>query len=323
MTRAYLFELIAALGILLASSIQLDGAETLFWRDLCSIKDVRQINSRVHDARGIRWPKVHSSKRQRDFTSATELEKPDFAKLTQCLVSIIEEFSLRLQQTGEKEVVAGVTELLVTRDWIAESPSYQNFILIDSINRHSLLRLLELLKGESPNVSEITKGLLALRRYQLDSAEWGAMLQEETGRHSEDNAERGSSEPAQAAERLRRIQRVHFPSKEIWTLHSPSDYKTVKLLSDQDFAPLAMRMIGTDYYINSVVPALIEYLTKADSPNSSDSYERIRDVLGKDTLVPDSIGARFTERRRASAAVEELFHEINTGTIRKLVKLIQ
>lgn len=282
-----------------------------FWRLTFQSKDLGAINTRVAEA-AAEWPKIYSSARTVYANDGERQKNADYSQLGITLFEIIESYANDLDRGGAKAII-GVEELLKARKWILNSPSYLNYALIDTINRQVLVRQMELLSQPDADSSRIIRGLGVLTEFRFDPAAWRTMLGEEQGALIDEDANDFG------AFQKNNQQRVLERSG----LRNLNEYRTRELLRGQHYAALGWRMVVTDYYLCSVLPALLEYWRKAKSPAISDEYPKIRDVLGKDTLVSESIGAEFLERQRACAAVDDIFRETRTREIRRHLKLIQ
>jgi len=282
-----------------------------FWRETLNLQNLGEINGRVATA-AVRWPKIYSTGRTVYANDYERQRNADYAQLAANLLDTIQRLANTLDGRPAGVIVTSVGQLLATRDWLAGSPSYQNYALIDTINRQALVRLVELLGNPDVDSAEVTRGLKALGEFHFDPAGWRTMLEEEKGATVDDDArEFGVVQKTRQAKMRDRAWARGFDS-----------YRTSILLKEQDFTTLGWRMAGTDYYLSSILPALLEYWQKADAPSVNDDYAKIRSVLGKETLVSKSIGAEFLERSRAAAAVDEILQQVKSHKLRGHVHLI-
>jgi hypothetical protein len=285
-----------------------------FWSETLQAGDLAAINATA-SAKNGRWPPVRSASwRQNDDTDETRLNL-QFSTLAKSLLDGIETYSRALDTKGRDEANRGILELLATRDWLLGAPSYQNLVIIDTINRHVLIRSLEALQNEGSLHAIAIKALEKLCSYHLLSADWQSMLLDERGELSEaqrlDLKENGDGERLDSLFSAYKISHV-----ELHKLSDIESHRPQAMLAAQDFSGLRTRMVVTDYYLSSVVPALLEYWKRSETPSFSDDYARVKSILGASSLVPESVGAHFLERTRASAAVAELLQRQKAGGLR-------
>jgi hypothetical protein len=304
----FLFVLLSSPAILSANAAKQQQLET--WREALKADDLRVVNDQVTRL-AIEWPKIYSAGRKiYDNESERQLNE-DYAKLSARLSDVIFDHVSRIAIEAPNEAIMRVEELLRTRSWLSKSPSYRNYVLVDTINRHALVRLMQLLRAPNAEASRVIQNLDSLSNFSFDPSAWMNMIKEERGANVGADAQIFAS--------------YHKDSQQLALEHAAlrdiKEYQTIRLLGSDHFAALGWRMVVSDYYLRSVTPSVVEYWQKESAPTIADEYAKIREVIGKDALVADSVGAKFLERRRASAAVYEFLEQTRTGRINDMLLL--
>lgn len=283
-----------------------------FWKESLQTRNLAEINFKVN-RHAVKWPPIYSNGRRVYASDQEQQINADYARLAATLLDIINDTVNSLDSVSGENAIAGIEELLDTREWIAVSPSYQNYALIDTINRHVLVRLLELLTNQEIDSALVVRNLRILSNFGFDSVAWLTMLDEEKGAAVDSDAKDYGA--FQQSNQQRVLERAG--------LRDLTEYHTEQLLKGHNFAALGWRMVVMDYHLRSVVPALLEYWQKAKAPAATDEYSAIRSELGVDALVPESVGAGYLERRRSSAAVYEILVHARNGKIRRHILVIK
>ena len=88
------------------------------------------------------------------------------------------------------------------------------------------------------------------------------------------------------------------------------------LLKSRDAGLLLWRLALTDYQVNTVLPALVEYRQKAENYSIDDDYQKIKRTIGQE-LKHQSLGAKVAGVTLAGEGVSELLYRVRTSKLQE------
>lgn len=287
-----------------------------YWSEVLSANAFDDVLSVFQAGPKVEWPPVHSAKYANEENKTLMVQEAEFRKLGELLAHGLEDYERQLQDIPSEQFCERSGSLLAMRQHLLRHPSYFNLILVDSINRVLYVNLAERLahgKNVPPcllvlaeNIGEFRPNLQHFRT--LAEEELGKSILEGEGYSS-----------ASDAERLKLLWSAIEPETMLIFPKNVLDIGTYQLIKKQDMPLLLNRVTFSDLYIHSLLPALILYRQEAKVYSPLDSYQQIKDVLGQDERVKESLGSRPFGVSRAASAVNYLLQDIQSGKTRKLL----
>ncbi|MCD4654657.1 hypothetical protein K8T06_12090 [bacterium] len=299
-----------------ANAAELPQQPSIYWSKVLSEKDFDDVLSVFQSGPKIQWPLVHSVKYNKYENQTQQQEEAEFHRLGDSLVYRLEEYEMKLQAVPSEEFCERSESLLSMRQHIAYHPSYYNLILVDSINRILYVNIAERLALAEQTTPCILTLVDQIGEYQLDLLQLRKMTGVELNKKIVDDSAYLSSSDANRLNLLW----TSFGSEETINQLLPrnlEDMSTFQLIKKQNIPALISRLVRSDYFIHSILPIFIEYKEKAEKYDSTDNYQQIESVLGREHQTPESIGVVHFGLSRAASAVYYHLLDIQSGKLRK------
>lgn len=285
-----------------------------YWSEVISKSNINDIISVFQAGPKKEWPAIYSTNFDSTEKEPQEYQQVEFRKLCGLLAHGLERHETQLRGRPLPEFCESVQSLLSMRQHIAHNPSYLNLVLIDTINRIVYVNLSERLA----HVENLSPCLLTLANslgeFRTNLIQLLTISKEELNYIMVDEAVYSS---ASNAKRLSMLWSAVQPGTRIMFPKNPLNLGTYQLMEKQDIPVLLTRLVLSDLYIHSLLPALILYRQNAELYSPIDSYQQIKAILGRETKVKESLGAETFGVSRAASAVNYLLQDIQSGKTRK------
>lgn len=285
-----------------------------YWSSLLADNDFAAVLAVFRSGPKEEWPAVHSP----DFASSAKELKPsqqaDFRKLGEKLARRLEHYEQNLKEQPTAQFCDNSESLLSMRQHLAHNPSYFNLILVDAINRVIYVNLSERLtraEAASPCLLTLVEQLGSFRPNLVQVL---SMANAELNKPILDAvAYRSASD----VEQLKMLWSTLEPGTPLMMPRDPLNLATYQLMTKQDIPVLLNRLVISDLYIHSLLPALIQYRKAVESYSPAATYQEIKAVLGRETQAPESLGVVPFGVTRAASAVSTLLQDVQSGKTRK------
>jgi hypothetical protein len=236
-----------------------------------------------------------------------------FRDLSDCLTVGLQDYVLQMEKMSVPDFVRSANLLLDARDHLSNRPSYINMVLIDSINRALIYNLALRLSSQDIDLFELLPLVERLRQYKLAMAVFLDAISSEMGKPLLDESSVATMQDVEIYRELWPVLEGDAP------LVFPQEIQNVgalTLLKSRDAGLLLWRLALTDYQINTVLPALLEYRQKAENYSIDDDYQKIKRIIGQE-LKHQSLGAKVSGVTLAGEGVSELLYRIRTGKLQE------
>lgn len=285
-----------------------------YWSNLLADNDFAALLAVFRSGPKEEWPAVHSP----DFASSAKELRPsqqaDFRKLGEKLARGLEHYERSLKEQPTAQFCDNSKSLLSMRQHLAHNPSYFNLILVDAINRVVYVNLSErLTRAEDPSPCLLTL-VEQLGSFRPNLVQVLSMVNAELNKPIMDAvAYRSASD----VEQLKMLWSTLEPGTPLMMPRDPLNLVTYQLMTKQDIPVLLNRLVVSDLYIHSLLPALIQYRKAVESYSPAATYQEIKAVLGRETQAPESLGVVPFGVTRAASAVSTLLQDVQSGKTRK------
>jgi hypothetical protein len=287
-----------------------------YWSEVLSANNFDDVLSVFQAGPKVEWPTIHSAKYTDEENKNLMAQEAEFRKLGERLAHKLEDYERQLQNIPLEQFCERSGSLLVMRQHLLRHPSYFNLILVDSINRVLYVNLVERL-AHAKNVPPCLLVLAEnIGKFHPNLQHFLTLAEEELGKNI---LEKEGYSSASDAERLTLLWSAIEPEATLMFPKNVLDIGTYQLIKKQDMPLLLNRVTFSDLYIHSLLPALILYRQEADVYSPLDSYQQIKDVLGQEERVKESLGSQAFDVSRAASAVNHLLQDIQSGKTRKLL----
>ena len=287
-----------------------------YWSEVLSASDFADVLAVFQSGPKKQWPIVHSADYVGDENNPLMAQEAEFRKLGEVLAHRLEDFEQQLKDLPPEEFCERSEALLTMRQHLARHPSYFNLILIDSINRVLYVNLAERL-ALSEHISPClltTVERLGIFRPNLEQVLSMANLELKKAVVDESVYRSASS-----VDQLKILWSALEPGTPLIMPRNLYNLPTFQLMKKQDIPVLLNRLVASDLYIHSLLPALIQYRQQSEAYSSTSTYQQIKAVLGRETQAPTSLGVVPFGVSRAASAVNYLLQDIQSGKTRKLL----
>ena len=263
------------------------------------------------------WPAVHSAGwgggANRDWES-------EGRELAVDLVRGLAESERRMREAPDGDFAAWANGLLTIRDSIAAEDAYVNLLLADAINR-CVLTHLGVRMARNGAVTEDHQAILEkLGRFPLSLETLETVMLEELGFDAPpDSLARASTEQR----RLRAIWELPAARADGRMPVSGTGFDAESALRGQELEALLVRLVGSDAFIHTHLPSLVQCLQASNNPGKLPSREEIREIAGQETRAPASLGARTLGVVRMASAASDLLEECESGRIWQSLLLVK
>jgi len=122
---------------------------------------------------------------------------------------------------------------------------------------------------------------------------------------------------ASSIEQLKMLWSALEPDTPLMMLKNTLDLPTFQLMKKRDIPALLNRLVMSDLYIHTLLPALVQYRQKAEAYSPTATYQQIKAVVGSEAHAPESLGVVPFGVSRAASAVNYLLQDIQSGKTRK------
>ena len=264
-------------------------------------------------AHGTSWPAVYSPQHAAKLGAVEEKTQQLFRDLSDCLTVGLQDYVLQMEKMSVPDFVRSANLLLDARDHLSNRPSYINMVLIDSINRALIYNLALRLSSQDIDLFELLPLVERLRQYKLAMAVFLDAISSEMGKPLLDESSVATMQDVEIYRELWPVLEGDAP------LVFPQEIQNVgalTLLKSRDAGLLLWRLALTDYQINTVLPALLEYRQKAENYSIDDDYQKIKRIIGQE-LKHQSLGAKVSGVTLAGEGVSELLYRIRTGKLQE------
>jgi len=287
-----------------------------YWSEVLSANEFDDVLSVFQSGPKEQWPTVHSVDYIDDENKSLMAQEAEFRKLGEILAHGLEDYEQQLKDLPPEQFCKHSKSLLAMRQHLARHPSYFNLILIDSINRVLYVNLAErlaLADNISPCLLTLAERLGSFRPnleqvLSMADAELNKTVVDESAYRS-----------ASSVEQLKMLWSALEPGTPLMMPRNLFNLPTFQLMKKQDVPVLLNRLVTSDLYIHSLLPALIQYRQQSEAYSPTSTYQQIKAVLGREAQAPESLGLVPFGVSRAASAVNYLLQDIQSGKTRKLL----
>lgn len=296
-----------------SNASELNKQGLAYWSELISAHEFADVLSMFKAGPKEQWPPVHSV----DYAGYDKEHLRDmgieFRKLGELLVHGLEDHERALRQLSTEQFCENAESLLAMRRHIARSPSYFNFIIIDSINRVLYVNLAERCASEDNLSPRLLTLVELLGSFRPDLEQLRLMANSELNKAVVDEALYSSASPA---EQLKMLWSALEPKSLMFAPDNALNLLTYQLVSVQDIQVLLVRLIQTDLCIHTLLPAFLQYRQECTSYSPAATYQDIKAVIGRYTKAPESLGNDLFGVTRAAPAASYLLEDVQYDKIR-------
>jgi hypothetical protein len=259
------------------------------------------------------WPVVYSPQHAAKLDAAEEKTQQLFRDLSYRLVVGLQGYVPQMKEMSVPDFARSADLLLDARDRLSNKPSYINMVLIDSINRVLFYNLALRLSTQDVDLPKLSPIVERLRQYKPAMVIFLDVTSTEMGKPL-------LGELSVATMRDVEIYRKLWPVLEgDAPLVFPKEMQNVgslTLLNNRDAGLLLWRLALTDYQVNTVLPALVEYRQKVENYSIDDDYQKIKRTIGRE-LKHQSLGAEVAGVTLAGEGVSELLYRVRCGKLQQ------
>ncbi len=259
------------------------------------------------------WPVVYSLQHANKLGAEEEDVQQLFRDLSVRLAVGLRDYVPQMTEMSVSDFVMSVGLLMDARAHLSNRPSYVNMVLIDSINRILVYSLSLRLSARDADLPKMSPLIGRLQQYKLTMDTFLKMTSAEMGKPLLDESEVVVMQDVEVYRKLWRVLEGDAP------LVFPKEMQNIgalTLLKNRDAGLLLWRLALTDYQVNTVLPALLEYRRKVENYSIDDDYQKIKRTIGQE-LKHQSLGAKVAGVTLAGEGVSELLRRIRTGRLQE------
>lgn len=286
-----------------------------YWSEVIQDNDFDTILAVFLSGPKEEWPAIHSVNNETVKNQSNEMNQAELRKLCELLAHGLEKYEQNLKDWPLMPFCQGCDALLIMRQHISNHASYMNLILTDSIDRVLYVNLAERLAREEP-ISPLLITLMKRvgQKSKPDLMKVRAMIGHESkGFVIDDVVFQAASE----YKRLEILWSALSPDRPVLYVPNPMNCPAYTLFKTQDFLALLNRLAFSDFYIRTLIPALLDYREKAERFTALAKHQDIETVLGRETKAPESLGSFPFGISWSSSAVDTLLRDIRSGKTRR------
>lgn len=259
------------------------------------------------------WPVVYSPQHAAKLGAVEEKTQQLFRDLSDRLAVGLQGYVPQMKEMSVPDFVRSADLLLDARTHLSNRPSYINMVLIDSINRVLVYNLALRLSAQDVDLSKLSPLVERLRQYKPAMATFLNVTSTEMGKPLLDESSVATMQDVEVYRKLWPVLEGDAP------LVFPKEIQNVgalTLLKSRDAGLLLWRLALTDYQVNTVLPALVEYRQKAENYSIDDDYQKIKRTIGQE-LKHQSLGAKVAGVTLAGEGVSELLYRVRTSKLQE------
>ncbi|MGI6496482.1 MAG: hypothetical protein ACOX5G_10435 [Kiritimatiellia bacterium] len=287
-----------------------------YWSEVLSANKFDDVLAVFQAGPKVQWPTVHSTNYADNENKALMDQEAEFRKLGELLAHRLEEYEQQLQDIPSEKFCERSELLLAMRQHLLRHPSYFNLILVDSINRVLYVNLAERLALADDVAPCLLSLVERLGSFRPNLQQVLSMTNEELNKVLVDESTYRS---ASSVEQLKMFWSALEPGTPLMMPRNLFNLPTFQLMKKQDIPVLLNRLVTSDLYIHTLLPALIQYRQQSEAYSPTSTYQQIKTVLGRETQAPESLGVVPFGVSRAASAVNYLLQDIQSGKTRKLL----
>jgi len=293
---------------------EFDQQPAEYWSEVLATKDFKGVLSVFQVGPKVEWPPVHSVKYADEKDKNLVTQGAEFRKLGELLAHGLEDYERQLQDIPSEQFCERCESLLAMRQQFLRHPSYFNLILVDSINRVLYVNLAERLALADEIAPCLLPLLGRLGSFRPDLQQLLSMTNAEFNKSMlGESAYRSAS----SIEQLKMLWSTLEPDTPFMMPADTLGLPTFQLMKKRDIPALLSRLVMSDLYIHTLLPALVQYRQKAEAYSPTATYQQIKAVVGREARAPESLGVVPFGVSRAASAVNYLLQDIQSGKNRK------
>ena len=285
-----------------------------YWSEVLATKDFKEVLSVFQVGPKVEWPPVHSVKYADEKDKNLVTQGVEFRKLGELLAQSLEDYERQLQDIPSEQFCERCESLLAMRQQFLRHPSYFNLILVDSINRVLYVNLAERLALADEIAPCLLPLLGRLGSFRPDLQQLLSMTNAEFNKSVLDESAYRS---ASSIEQLKMLWSALEPDTPLMMPKNTLNLPTFQLMKKRDIPALLSRLVMSDLYIHTLLPALVQYRQKAEAYSPTATCQQIKAVVGREARAPESLGVVPFGVSRAASAVNYLLQDIQSGKNRK------
>jgi len=253
------------------------------WRNVVSTNDFKKT---LADVRAVQedWPVVHSVKHRENKIGERAALQADYRGVARVFLQGLEAYEKTLCEMSPEAFCEGADMLLDVRSRFMKNPSYINYFLVDCINRVLFVNLGERLTRIEDVPISYDKIAERLAEFRCNLSTIGNLISIEYG------ADRFSMAAIEDMEFLEKLDAIGMAmGQDMSFLTSPRDWYNVyglRILEKCSLTALSHRLVASDLFIGTRLPALLLFRRKTMQFTAMDSFPQIRAVLGDETYMP-------------------------------------
>lgn len=287
-----------------------------YWSEVLAANNFDDVLSVFQAGPKVEWPPVHSAKYADEGNKTLMAQEAEFRKLGELLAHGLENYEQQLQDIPSEQFCERSRSLLAMRQHLLRHPSYFNLILVDSINRVLYVNLAERLALNDDVAPCFLSLVERLGSFRPNLQQVLSMADTELNKALVDESAYRS---ASSVQQLKMLWSALVPGAPLMMPRNLFNLPTFQLIKKQDIPVLLNRLVTSDLYIHTLLPALIEYRQQSEAYSPTSTYQQIKAVLGRETQAPESLGVVPFGVSRAASAVSYLLQDIQSGKTRKLL----
>ncbi len=284
-----------------------------FWHNACeNINFEDTINIFAIGPQRV-WPPIHSSKYSETLQKKDRIQQSEFHELAKTLVRDLRTFESTLKNISNQKFTQKIENLLQMRDQVINNQSYINLIISDEINRIVFVNVGERLIESESLTTDLIDNVMHLSQYRPDMIKFGKIVEIELSIKLP-----GYDNCKNDVERVNLLWKILEPDTRPMFPNNILDIEISRILETQRVLVLLTRMLTTDCYSRTCLPAFVMYRKNAPSYSSTDDYQEVVFILGENAKANYSLGAKMNGGlNRTASAASQLLSSYRIGKLRR------